>query len=141
MIAEWVLKMWIIISKKHFVIFLDNCTHKGIKATTNQIVRLQPDEMKSKKSQTRLMSWCLKRKPTWRNDLITYNSHPWIMFFLKLIDYHSERGGIVWNWPSKVKGVKEFWTLMDKGGGKGSRKLDNFNGRHMCIIPNGSYSM
>ena len=24
-------KMWIIINKKHFVIFLDNCTHKNIK--------------------------------------------------------------------------------------------------------------
>ena len=51
------------------------------KGTTNQIVRLHSDGMKSKKSQTRLISWYLKRKPTWRKDLITYNSHPWIMVF------------------------------------------------------------
>ena len=42
--------------------------------------------------------------------------------------------GFTWNLTSKVKGVKEFWKLMDKEVG-GSWKLDNFHGRHMCIIP------
>ena len=50
------------------------------KATKKQIVRLQLNEKKSKESQTRLMSWYWKRKVTWRKDLITYKSHPWIMF-------------------------------------------------------------
>ena len=31
LIPKWVQKMWIIINKKHFVIFLDNCTQKNIK--------------------------------------------------------------------------------------------------------------
>ena len=31
LIAKCVLKMWIIINKRHFVIFLDNWTHKSIK--------------------------------------------------------------------------------------------------------------
>ena len=26
------------------------------------------------------MSWYWKQKPTWRKNLTTYNSHPWIMF-------------------------------------------------------------
>ena len=42
-------------------------------------MRLQLNEKKSKKSQTRLMSWYWK--PTWTKDLIRYNIHPWIMFF------------------------------------------------------------
>ena len=41
--------------------------------------------------------------------------------------------GVVWNWTSKVKGMEEFWTQMDKGGG-GSWKLNNFRESHMCII-------
>ena len=72
--------MWIIINKRHFVIFLDNYTHKSIKPRKKQAVRLQLNEKKSKESQTRLMSWYWKRKPTWRKDLITYNSHPWKLF-------------------------------------------------------------
>ena len=34
----------------------------------------------------------------------------------------------------QVQGVKIFWMNIDMGGG-GSGKLDNFHGRHMCIIP------
>ena len=30
-VAKWVLKIWIIINKRHFVLFLDNCSHKYIK--------------------------------------------------------------------------------------------------------------
>ena len=88
MIAKWVLKMWIIINKRHFVIFLDNCTQE-YKATKKQIVRLQLNEKKSKKSQTRLMSWYWKQKLTWSKDLITCNSHLWIMFFFFLINWLS----------------------------------------------------
>ena len=43
------------------------------KATKMQIVRLY--EKKSKENQTRLMRWYWKRKPTWRKDLTTHNSH------------------------------------------------------------------
>ena len=43
-------------------------------------------------------------------------------------------GGFVWNWTSKIKGVEQFWTLIDKGGW-GSWKLDNFLGCHMGIVP------
>ena len=78
------------------------------------------------------MSWYWKQKPTWRKDLITYNSHPCIMFsfnWLVII----WRGGFVWNWTCKVKRMEELWTYIDKGG-DGSWKLDNFHGRHMCII-------
>ena len=50
------------------------------KAMKQQIVRLQLNEKKLKENQTRLMSLYWKRKPTWKKDLITYNSHLWIMF-------------------------------------------------------------
>ena len=30
-VPKWVLKIWIIINKRHFKIFLDNCTRKSIK--------------------------------------------------------------------------------------------------------------
>ena len=44
-------------------------------------MRLQLNEKKSKGSQTRWLSWYWKRKPTWRKDLITYKSYPWIILF------------------------------------------------------------
>ena len=103
------------------------------KATKKKhIMKQQLNKKKSKESQTKLMSWYWKRKSSRRKDLIKYNSHPWIMFFL--IDWLSfeKDGGFVWNWTSKVKGVEEFWTYMNKGGA--SRKVDNFHERHMCII-------
>ena len=31
LIAKWLLKMWIIVNKKHLVVYLDNCTHKNKK--------------------------------------------------------------------------------------------------------------
>ena len=34
-IKQWVLKMWIVINKRHFVIFLDNCKHKSVKPKKN----------------------------------------------------------------------------------------------------------
>ena len=38
------------------------------------------------------MSWNWKQKPTWRKDLITYNSH---YIFFKSIGYHLERKGVL----------------------------------------------
>ena len=48
-------------------------------------------------------------------DLISYNSHPWIMFSFNLLVI-IWRGGFVWDWTSKVKGrggrgnVGRRWT-------------------------------
>ena len=37
------------------------------------------------------MSWYWKRKPTWRKDLITYNSHPWIcLLFIIWLSFEEE---------------------------------------------------
>ena len=95
---------------------------------------LQLKEKKSIENQKRLMSWYRKRKPTWRKDLIRYNSHPWIMFYFNWLVIIWRGGVFVWNWTSKVKGAEEFWTWLDKRGG-GSWKLENFHGRHMCVVP------
>ena len=37
LIAKWILKLWIIINKTHFVIFLDSCTHKNIKPQKSRL--------------------------------------------------------------------------------------------------------
>ena len=53
------------------------------------------------------MSCYWKRKPTWRKDLITYNSHHWIMFsfnWLVII----WRGTFIWNWRPSSKRSKNF---------------------------------
>ena len=109
-IAKWVLKMWIIINKRHFLIFLDNSTHKTIKPGRRRYnSEVSVNGKKSKKSQTRLMGWYWRRKPTWRKDLITFNSHPWTIFsfnWLVII----WRGVVIWNWTCKVKGMKKIWT-------------------------------
>ena len=89
-------------------------------------------------SQTKLISWYWKRKPTWRKYLITYNSHPRIMFPEWLS--FGERGDFVWNWMSSVKGLEEFRMQLDKGS-RGSWKMDNFHGRHMCIISKSQVSV
>ena len=52
------------------------------KPTKKEIMRLQLNEKKSKEIQTRSMNWYWKGKPTWRKELITYNSHTWIIFSL-----------------------------------------------------------
>ena len=57
---------------------------------------LQLNGKKSIESQTRLMSWNWKQESTWRKDLITYNSHHWIMFYfnwLVIIWRERERWG------------------------------------------------
>ena len=62
LIAKWVLKMWIIINKRHFVIFFGQLHIQEHKATKKQIARLELNEKKSKESQARLISWYWKRK-------------------------------------------------------------------------------
>ena len=73
------------------------------------------------------MSWYCKRKPTWRKDLVTYNSHPWIMFsfnWLVIIWRRGERGSFgigrprsrVWKnfgrtWTSGGWGVLKIWQF------------------------------
>ena len=135
LVAKWVPKVWILINKRHFVIFWDNCTYKGIKSqkTKKQILSLQLNEKKSKESQTRLMSWYWKRKSTWRKDLITYNNNPWIMFSFNWLV-------IIWR-----GGVRLKLDVQGQGSGRilgvdqqerwWSWKLNNFHRRHICIIP------
>ena len=86
---------------------------------------LQLDKKKSIESQARLMSWYWKWKPTWRKGLITYSSHPWIMFSFNWlviiwrggcsfeIGHTRSRG---WknfgpNWKIGVGGL-ENWTIL-----------------------------
>ena len=80
------------------------------KATRKQVVKLQLNEKKSKKSHTRLMRWYWKQKPTWRKDLVTHDSQPWIMFCFNWLVIIRKGGGFVWNRTSKNKGVEEVWT-------------------------------
>ena len=113
--------MWIIINKRNFVIFLDNYTHKS-KATKKEIVRLQLDEKKSKESQTRLMSWYWKQKPTWRKGVITNNSHPWIMFSFNWL-------AIVWREGVRLKldvQGQGVGSILDVNGQGGVRSLKNW---------------
>ena len=98
-------KMWIIFGQLY--------TQK-YKAMEKQIVKLQLNEKKSQESQTRLMSWYWKRKPTWRKHVIIYNSHSCTVFSFNwlviILSFGEEVGGeVVWNWTSKVKSMKEFW--------------------------------
>ena len=112
LITKWVLKMWIIIKKRHLVILLGNYTHKSVKPRKKQIVRLQLNENKSKESQTTLMSWYWKQKPTWRKDLIIYNTDPWICFLL-IDGYHLQRGSSFEIGRARSRGWKNFgrrWT-------------------------------
>ena len=63
------------------------------------------------------MSWYWKRKPTWRKDLITCNSHSWIMFSFKWLVI-IWRGGLVWNWRPRSRRGKNFvrrWTRVLRG--------------------------
>ena len=77
----------------------------------------------------------LMQKPTWRKDLITYNSHPSIVFSFKWLV-------IIW-----LSFFQNIPCRQDQGGGRildfdgqgvwGSWKLDNFHWRYMFIIPSG----
>ena len=75
------------------------------------------------------MSWYWKRKPTWRKDLITYNSLPWIMFsFNRLVIIWKGGGGRSieigrprsggWKnfgcrWTREVGGLENWTMFMD----------------------------
>ena len=132
LIEKLVLKMWLIINKRHFVISLGNSTHKSKKLQKKTDSEASA-KWKVKENQTRLFSWYWKWKPTLRKDLITYDSHLWIMFFL--IDWLSFREGELFEaGRPRSSGWKDFehrWTW----GVGGLWKLNNFDGRHMCIIP------
>ena len=62
------------------------------------------------------MGWYWKRKPTWRKDLITYNSHPWIVVsfnWLVIIWTKWWGGGLSKIGCPRSKGWKNFgrrWT-------------------------------
>ena len=63
----------------------------------------------------------------------------WLDFVFILISFvHIHdiiwRGGFIWNWTPKVKGMEQYRTWIDRGGGR-SWKLDNFHGCHLCISP------
>ena len=80
-----------------------------------------------------------------QKDLTMYNSHPWIMFSLNWLVIiwrgGGGRGGGLGGGSSfefgrpRPRGRKNFGRR-STGGVRGSLKLDNFHGRHVCIIPN-----
>ena len=76
------------------------------------------------------MNWYWKRKQTWKKDLITYNTHPWIMFSFNWLV-------IIWRGRRFTWGLLT-WRRFNFGRRwareLGSWKLGNFLGRHMCII-------
>ena len=97
------------------------------KAAKTQTVRLQLNEKKSQESLTSL-EW--KGKLTWRKDLITYNSHPWIMFsFNWFVIIWRGKGSFKMGRPTSMgwKNFERRWT-------RGKTQMDNFHGRHKCII-------
>ena len=103
----------------------------GNKATKKQTVRFKLNERGQRKDgQDELI---MKRKSTWRKDLITYNNHLGLCF--PLIDWLSlERSGWL-RLKLDVQGQGGGRTLdADGQGGGGSWKLDKFQGRLMCII-------
>ena len=97
-------------------------------------MRLQLIKKKSKLSQMTLISWYWKQKLTRRKHLITYNSHPWIMFSFNLLVVIIWRGGV---WLKLDVQIQGGWGILDIDGqvGRGSCKLCNFHWCHMCIIP------
>ena len=114
-----------------WIIIFGQLHTQEFKATKKQVVRLQLNEKKWKKSQTWLMSLYWKRKPIWKKDLITYSSYPWIMFFW-MIGYYLERGVRL---KLNVQGQGGERILDIDGQGSWSWKLGNFHGRHICSIP------
>ena len=145
MSTKKVLKMWIIIYKRHFLIFLDNCTHKSIRPRWRRYNSKASAKWKEVKGKSdRLIDWYWKLKLTCRKVMIIYNSHPWIMlsFNWLVIIWRERRGGgggggrVVRcrKLDLQGQGVEEFWTQINKQGW-GSWKMNNFHGLHMCIIP------
>ena len=81
------------------------------------------------------LSWSWKRKPTWRNYLITYNAI--YNVFFDLTGYHMETGGR--SLKLEVQGQRTGRILDVDGQGDGeSWKLESFRGLHMWIVPKGS---
>ena len=103
------------------------------KATKNQVVRIQLNEKKWKESQTFSMSLYWKQKPTWREGLITYNSHPRIMFSFKGL-VMIWREGVCFKLDIQSQEGKRISDIVGQRGWR-SWKLDSFPGRYMCIIP------
>ena len=105
--------MWMIFGQLH----TEKC-----KATENQIVKLQLNEKKSKESQTRLMCWYWKRRPTWRKHLITCDSHSWIMFSLTdwlyfIIWSGGEGRGLFQIGHPRSRVWKNYWRRWTRGMG------------------------
>ena len=98
---------------------------------------LQLNEKKPMESQTRLMSWYWKRKPTWRKDLITYNSNPRIIFPFNWPVIIRRRGGgrVSLKLDVQGQGSGRIMDVAAQGSGR-SCKLGNFHRRPMCIVPN-----
>ena len=110
--------MWIIINKTHFFIFSDYCTHKSIKPQR----RRYNSEASAKWKE-------VKEKPDNINELILKtkadNSHPWIIYFFNWLVIIWRRG-VMWNWMSKIKGVKSFERKWTRGVG-GVMKIGQFS--------------
>ena len=76
----------------------------------------------------------LKTEADLREGPDNINIQPWIMFSFNWLVIISREEGVVWNLTSNFERVYDYWMQINKRGG-GSWKLDNFHGRHMCIIP------
>ena len=90
---------------------------------------------------TRLMSWYWKRKPTWRKDLITYSSHPWVMFSFTwmTIIWREGYGDSFEIGRQRSRGWKNFGRGGQERWGRGVLKIGHFLGRHMFIVPKRNY--
>ena len=108
--TSW-LKLWIIINKRHFMIFLNNWTHKRM---------------------NKINEFILKTKTDLKEGLDNRNRHPLIMFSFNWLI-------IIWRAEVRLKldvqGQGGGRILDVDGQGRwGVLKLDNFHGRHMFII-------
>ena len=74
--------------------------------------------------------------------LITYNSHPWIMFSFNWLIIICRGGGgeFIWNWMSKVRSRGWKISKVDRqevrvcGGRGGVLKIEQFSWASICII-------
>ena len=70
-------KTWIIIDKRH-LLYIWTTAHTRVKEKTDIEASVKWKEVKGKSD--KINELILKTKLTWTKDLITYNSHPWIIF-------------------------------------------------------------
>ena len=75
-----------------------------------------------------------QRKSIWRKDLITYNSHLWIMFSFIFLVMIWKRGNLFDHGGLRSRGWTNFERKWTSGKGSVSWKLDNFHERHICIV-------